>query len=226
MISPATLLQPLRGAPNATGVSFSCAGLLAFDPSTGQEDFYLPWRASILESVNASTPIVWDQHVFISETYGPGSALLAFRPGAYDILWSDAERRRDKSLQTHWNTPIYHQGFLYASSGRHTQNANLRCVDAMSGKVMWSQPDLTRCSLLYADDHLICLSEYGTLRVIKASPTAYQEISASTPVDERADGRRTPLLNYPAWAAPMLAQGRLYVRGKDHLACYELPRKN
>jgi hypothetical protein len=32
------------------------------------------------------------------------------------------------------------------------------------------------------------------------------------------------MLRYPAWAAPILAHGLLYVRGADRLVCIELAR--
>ena len=60
---------------------FARGGLLGFEPSDGKIDFHFPWRATILESVNASNPVVVGDQVFISETYGPGSALLKVKPG-------------------------------------------------------------------------------------------------------------------------------------------------
>jgi outer membrane protein assembly factor BamB len=209
----------LLGHDRDWGFVFARGGLIAFDPRSGSQDFYFPWRARMPESVNASTPVVWDRYVFISETYGPGSALLEFHPGRYEIVWQDDERKRDKSLQTHWNTPIYHEGHLYASSGRHAHNAELRCIEAMTGEVKWSEPGLARASLLFADGHFICLSEDGTLRVIRANPERYELVSEFTPASDQGE----PLLKYPAWAAPTLAHGLLYVRGKDRLLCYELP---
>ena len=53
--------------------AFARGGLVGFDPRTGTVDFYYPWRAKKFESVNASNPVVVDDLVFISETYGPGS---------------------------------------------------------------------------------------------------------------------------------------------------------
>ena len=49
-------------------------GLVGLEPATGKVEFRFPWRAAILESVNASNPVVVGKRVFISETYGPGSA--------------------------------------------------------------------------------------------------------------------------------------------------------
>src|ERR1700675_975895 len=80
-------------------------------------------------------------------------------------------------MQTHWNTPVYLDGYLYASSGRHTENAELRCVELTTGKVMWSQPDLTRSSLLYVDGHFVCLSEDGSLRLLRANPKKYEPVA-------------------------------------------------
>ncbi|MCA9271041.1 MAG: PQQ-binding-like beta-propeller repeat protein, partial [Planctomycetales bacterium] len=71
------------------GFAFARGGLVGFDPAKGQVDFQYPWRAEILESVNASTPVVVGDEVFISETYGPGSTLLHVAPGEQRVVWLD-----------------------------------------------------------------------------------------------------------------------------------------
>jgi outer membrane protein assembly factor BamB len=195
-------------------------GLLGFEPATGAMDFHFPWRANDLESVNASNPVVIDDLVFISETYGPGSALVRVRTGACDVVWSDEKRRRDKSMQTHWNTAIHHEGYLYASSGRHSSNAELRCIELATGNVMWSEPGLTRSSLLYVDSHLVCLTERGELLLLRANPNQFDPVSVFVPT---VPGNPSlPLLHYPAWAAPILSHGLMYVRGGNRLACFEV----
>jgi outer membrane protein assembly factor BamB len=201
---------------------FARGGLLAFDPATGKEDFHYPWRADILESVNASDPVVIGDRVFISETYGPGSALLRVKTdGNYDVLWSDADKTvRAKSMQCHWNTPIVADGYLYGSSGRHDTNAELRCIELATGKVQWSVPSLTRSSLLMVDGHFICLSEDGMLRLLRVNPKKCDVVSEV----ELLDRREMPLLRSPCWAAPILANGRLYVRGEGRLLCLEAMR--
>ncbi len=205
--------------------AFLRGGLVAFNPKDGKQDFAFPWRAPILESVNASVPVVIDDHVFISETYGPGSAMLNFaahEPGedGPEVVWQDRRRSRDKSMQTHWNTAIHHKGYLYGSSGRHEYNAELRCIDASTGKVMWTEPGLSRSSLLYVDDHFVCLSETGELLLIEATPREFRKVTSTIPRAGGANGKA--LLKPPAWAAPVLSHGLLYVRGDDRLVCLQL----
>jgi outer membrane protein assembly factor BamB len=200
---------------------FARDGLLAFDPATGKIDFHFPWRSPDVESVNASNPLVIGDKVFISETYGPGGALLKVKPGGYDVLWKETNKFK-KSMQCHWMTPIYHEGYLYGSSGRHTNNAALRCIELDTGNVMWSEKGLTRTSLLMIDGHFICLGEDGVLRLLKVNPRKYEEVSSTELKDPKT---KQPLLEYPCWAAPIVSHGLLYVRGEERLVCLELMAK-
>jgi outer membrane protein assembly factor BamB len=193
-------------------------GLVGFDPLTGKVDFHYPWRARLHDSVNASTPAVVGDEVFISEAYGPGSSLLRVKPGGCEVVWCDPPGR-NKAMQCHWNTPIYHKGYLYGSSGRYSSSAELRCVEWKTGKMMWSQPGLGLASLLYVDGHFVCLSEDGALRLIKATEKQYVEVAKAV-VREKPEG--PPLLKPPAWAAPILSHGLLYLRGEDRLVCLRL----
>lgn len=189
---------------------FARGGLLGFEPATGKLDFHFPWRAKTLECVNGANPVVVGDRVFISETYGPGSALLKVKPGHCELLWSDEDKRK-KSMQCHWSTPIYKDGYLYGCSGRHDDNSELRCIELATGKVMWSVPDLSRTSLLMVDNHFLCLGENGLLRLLKVNPQKYEEVSVW-------NHQIAP----PSWAAPIVSHGLLYLRGKNGLVCLEL----
>jgi outer membrane protein assembly factor BamB len=211
-------LQPATIAGRRWCFAFARGGLLAFDPTTGKIDFHYPWRSRLRDSVNVSTPVVVGDEVFITESYGPGSSLLRVRPGGYDVVWRD-ESIRERAMAAHWNTPVYHRGYLYGSSGRHSGEAELRCIEWRTGRLMWSRAGLHRASLLYVDGHFVCLGEDGVLRLIEATEKAYVE-KARAVVRETAGGR--PLVNPPAWAAPILSHGLLYLRGEDRLVCLRL----
>ena len=200
------------------GFSFLRGGLVGFEPKTGNTDFHYPWRSSKIESVNASCPVVADDLVFISESYGIGSSVIQVRPRGYDVVWKDEPNSRNRAMELHWNTAIHHEGYLYGSSGRHSGGADLRCVEFKTGKVMWKQRVNERASLLWVNDYFIFLGEYGRLMLLKCKPEKPEIISVAVPTDENDN----QLINYPAWAAPVLSDGRLYVRGKDRLICFQL----
>jgi outer membrane protein assembly factor BamB len=203
---------------------FARTGLLGVDPAEGKTVFHHHWRARAFESVNASSPRVVGDRIFISETYGPGSALLKVKSTGVEELWTDADKdAEDKSMQCHWMTPLLVDGYLYGCSGRHPHEAELRCIELGTGKVAWRKTGLFRTSLLQVDGHFLCLDEGSpeirgrprgepaALRLIKINPKAYEEVAVMKDVDA-----------YPCWAAPILSHGLLYIRGRDKLVCLEL----
>ena len=200
------------------GLAFLRAGLLGFEPATGKIDFHYPWRHPKIESVNASSPVVAEDLVFISESYGIGSSVIQVRPGGYRVVWKDSPRRREKTMELHWNTAIHHEDYLYACSGQHSNGAELRCVELKTGKVMWRQRVDERASLLWVNDYFIYLGEFGRLMSLRCSPVKLEIVAQARPTDENGKA----LIQYPAWAAPVLADGLLYVRGKNRLLCFAL----
>ncbi len=200
------------------GFAFLRGGLVGFEPTTGKIDFHYPWRHPKIESVNASSPVVADDLVFISESYGIGSSVVQVRPGGYQVVWKDQTRQRKKAMELHWNTAIHHEGYLYACSGQHSNGAELRCVELKTGKVQWSQRVDERASLLWVNDYLIYLGEYGRLMLLKCSPDKLEVISEAVSLSK--NGKH--LVKHPAWAAPVLADGYLYIRGRDSLVCFNL----
>ncbi len=212
----ASYSSPVMASINGRRWGFLLArgGLVGFDPKDGKVDFQFPWRAKFLESVNVSNPIVVSDQVLITESYSFGAAMLKVSPGKAEVVWSDEKKGRDKALMCHWNTPIFKDGYAYGCSGRHESNAELRCVDWKTGEVQWSQPRLTRSSLMLVEDHFVCWTEEGVLLLLEANPKAYKEVCRW----------QTDLIP-PCWAAPVLSHGLLYIRGKDRLICCRLIEK-
>ena len=207
------------------GFHFARSGLIVFDPRDGRELGSFGWRARRLTSVNAANPVVVGTQVLLTESYEKGAVLLEYdgdpERGAtsFSPVWQDGPR--NQAIAAHWNTPVYHEGVVYVSSGEKSPNAELRAVDLLTGEVHWSQPRLARTQLLYVDGHFVVQSEVGDLLLVRATPESYQQV-AHLRLQAEVDGRTVDLLRYPAWAAPVLAHGVLYVRGKDRLAALEL----
>jgi outer membrane protein assembly factor BamB len=154
--------------------------------------------------------------VLLTECYGPGAALIDLKEGKPKAVWTDAEKDAiDRSLACHWSTPIHVNGFVYGSSGRHSNDAEMRCVELATGEVKWAKKRTYRCTFLLVDGHVISLGEDGTLSLIKVNPEKYELVSKF----------EVPELVYPCWAPPVLSNGILYIRGKGRLVALELIAK-
>ena len=194
--------------------------LVAVDPATGRVFDRVRWRADELVSVVAASPVVAGNRILLSECYAPGSVLLEVGDDRFREVRRDRPGARPRqALKAHWNTPVFHDGYLYASSGRNAGDAQLVCVNLASGAIAWSEGGLGRSSVTLVDGHLVILGEYGDLVLARADPARYEPISKVRPVDP--DGGRE-LLAPPCWAAPAVARGLLYVRGEGRVACLDL----
>jgi outer membrane protein assembly factor BamB len=196
-------------------------GLVSVNPTNGDVNFSFWFRSPVNDSVNAMDPVVVDDLILISAAYYKiGSVLLKVKPDGkgVDEVW------RSTSLEIHWTTPIYHDGYLYAFSGRNEPDAHFRSVEFKTGKVMWDRdeswpPHSTtipavygRGSAILADGRLIVLGEGGLLGMFKPDPEKPQELCQF----------QVPQLHYPCWAAPVLSNKRLFLRSEDALVCLEL----
>jgi len=142
--------------------------------------------------------------VFISASYKTGGVLLRVRKDGCDVVW------RDEVMSNHWATSIYRDGFLYGFNGRHELGTTLRCVEWATGRLCCEQPALGRGSMIFADGRFIILSERGRLILARLKPGSFEEICSA------------PMLDYPCWIAPVLANGRLYIRNESRLLCLDL----
>jgi outer membrane protein assembly factor BamB len=198
-------------------------GLVSLDPKTGAVNFSFWFCSRVNESVNAMSPVVVDDLIFISAAYYKiGSVLLRLPPDgkAPEEVW------RGTSLELHWTTPIYLDGRLYAFSGRNEPDARMRCVELRTGKLLWEADEswpahstttpnvYGRASSILADGKLITLGEGGLLGLFRPNPEQREEISRF----------QLPQLHYPCWAAPVLSARKLYLRDEDRLVCLDLAR--
>jgi outer membrane protein assembly factor BamB len=184
---------------------FTHEGLVSLDPKDGTVRWSKRWRARINESVNAATPIVTEDLLFASASYGTGAVLLRVKKASVEEVW-----KGDEALSCHYDTPVLVDGFLYGCDGRQESRAELRCVELKTGKVRWGRERYGCASLIAADGNLIGLSEGGDLVLIEPTPREYVEKA------------RANVLTGPCRAAMALANGRLYARDGKRLVCWNL----
>lgn len=203
------------------GLAFARGGLLCWNLADGKQEFYFPWRAKSLESVNASQPIIDKSKVFVSETYEIGSTMLEVSGKDTKIVWQDGQRRSEQAFRAHWSTPVLVDGHLYGCSGRNQPDCDFRCIRWSDGKVLWSVRRHQRASVLSADGYLIVLYENGELELVRPSLEKY-DVVRKVDLSTIAAKDGGPLLDEPCWAAPVLSHGLLYVRGNSRLLCFDL----
>jgi outer membrane protein assembly factor BamB len=198
-------------------------GLVSVNITNGTVNITYYFRSQANDSVNAMNPVVLDDLILISGAYFKvGAVLLRVKADgkAVEDVW------RSTVLEIHWTTPILHDGFLYAFSGRNEPDAHFRCVEFKTGNLMWDRDEswpahstptpsvYGRGSCIRAEGKLIVLGEGGLVGLFKINPRQPEEISRF----------QVPHLRYPCWAAPVLSRKKLFLRSEDRLICVDLAK--
>ncbi|HEY3862345.1 MAG TPA: PQQ-binding-like beta-propeller repeat protein [Verrucomicrobiae bacterium] len=195
--------------PRRYAFFFTRAGLEAVDPADGKIDFSYPWRSTMNASVNAATPLIIGDSIFLSACYGTGAILLRVRNNSVEKVWSG-----DGILSNHYATSVYDGGFLYGIDGRadpgFSPAPSLRCVELSTGKVRWQEDSVGPATVTLAGHQLLILSEAGELIRASAAPGGFK-------ASARAQVMPTHVRAYPA-----LADGFLFARSKGQLYCVDL----
>ena len=74
-------------------------------------------------------------------------------------------------------------------------------------------------SVCSADGRLYLHGESGELALVDATPEGYRERGHFTPPDQPERGQSK------AWACPVVANGRFYIRDSNVLWCYDLKQR-
>jgi outer membrane protein assembly factor BamB len=179
--------------------------LVGLDPATGQVRFQRPWRARQAASVNAATPVIVGNAIFVSAEYGPGAGVLKFDGTKLVDAWTSND-----ILSNHYATSVYHEGQLYGYHGRQEFGPVFRAVNFETGKVLWSTERFGAGSVTLAGNRLLIIRETGELILAALSPKSYQPIV------------KAQILSPTVRAYPALADGVLYVRNDDTLVALDL----
>ncbi len=184
--------------------------LLIADPSTGRVLIRQPFGKRG-PTVNAATPLAVGGRLFLTSSYGIGAQMWDLQNAKSRLVWSN-----DEALSSQYNTPIWHAGHLFGIHGREDLGpAELRCVEAGTGRVAWTERDFGVAHLILADEKLLVLKSDGTLILARPSPERFQPLAQVTV--SRSTTR----------ALPALSQGRFLFRenrgGGGALVCLALP---
>jgi outer membrane protein assembly factor BamB len=180
-------------------VVFNCKSLAGVSADGGKLLWRVGWETGC--DVNAATPLIDGSLVVITSGYNHGCAGVEVKGSSARIAW------QNKAIQAHFSSSVLYNGKVYGIG----DPGNLVCLNPGDGKVLWQQAGFEKGGLIVVDGMLLAFQGgNGALAQVKADASGYQEI-----------GRFTPL-GGQSWTAPIVARGRLIVRNKTTLACFQL----
>lgn len=191
---------------------FNAAGAAGLDPLTGAELWNFPFPTEF--DCNTATPVVISEtEVLISAGENHGAIILRIEASDSSItakpVWQSLGK--DSQLRAEWQTPVVHDGHLYAldNSGSAGPITNLVCIRLSDRSTVWQKARFGKSNLILADGRLWLTNMQGELVLVEASPKAFREL-----------GRISVLQT--TRQAPALANGLLYVRDNEQLVCLDV----
>jgi outer membrane protein assembly factor BamB len=186
-------------------VFFTRNGLVGIVPATGEIRFNRRWRSRLGASVNAATPLVIGDRVFVSSSYGTGALLTEVSGTELTEVWSS-----DEIMSNHYATAVHHDGVLYGYHGRQEYTPSFRAVELETGEVLWDVEGFGAGTVTLAGERLVIVRESGELVLAEVSRDGLTPLA------------RAQVLSRAVRAYPALAAGRLFVRNTDTLVALNL----
>ena len=167
----------------------------------------LLWRYKPVSNstANVATPIVRDNLVFFSSSYGTGCALLRLESTGGSTTASEVYFNRD--MRNHYSSSVLIDDHLYGFSGRI-----LTAMEFETGELAWRDRSVGKGQMIYADGRFYILSDDGVVGLVEPDPSEYREVSRFE------IGSR----DYPTWTLPVIADGTLYLRDQERLYAYNV----
>ena len=184
-------------------ITFTHKGTVGLRASDGK----LLWRYDNISNgiANCTTPVIADDHVFLTSGYDKGCALLKLTADGESM--NAEEVYFNRNMINHHGGVILVDGHIYGAS-----NQTWMCMDFKTGERKWRARGVGKGSLTAADGKLIFVGENGKIALAEATAEEYREISTF----ELTPKQKT------IWAHPVVHNKRLYIRNGDELMCYDL----
>jgi outer membrane protein assembly factor BamB len=190
-------------------IQFLEKGLVGVDAATGKF-LWRDERTAKGSPANILTPVARDGFVY-SGASRSGGGLVRIKAGDGGGAVTAEPVYFNTKLPTAIGGAVLVGDHLYGAGGQV-----LVCADFKTGGVQWTDRSVGAGSVLYADGRLYLHGENGEVALAEATPEAYRERGRFTPPRQPDRGRSK------AWAYPVVANGRLYVRDLGVLWCYDV----
>jgi outer membrane protein assembly factor BamB len=185
-------------------------GVIGIEADSGR--FLWGYNAVANNVANITSPVVRGDYVFASTAYNTGSALLKIGRDGEAFQADEVYFAGSRDFQNHHGGIVLLGDYIYGGHGPN--KGDPRCLELGTGEVVWKEraPARGSAAVLYADGNLIFRYDRGPVYLVEATPEEFRVKGHFEPV--KGEG--------PAWAHPVIHNGRLYLRHADLLACYDL----
>lgn len=157
--------------------------------------------------MHAFTPIAAGNMVYSAAATAGGVAKIAAAAGSFTADPVYVERKGYSGL----GGAVKVGNYLYG-----TNRATLFCSDFATGKVLWDERSVGSAAVCSADGLLFLHGDNGEVALVEATPTGYKEKGRFSPPNQPDRGQAK------AWAYPIIAGGKLYIRDMGCLWCYDI----
>jgi len=192
-------------------VAANMIAVTGYNPATGAANWTWQWNwpdgAEKLRTV--ATPVVWKDIVFVQGGNGGGNSdIVALRAGSPGkpprVIW---EKKRGAFSYVPCMLVVADRLFTV-----HDKTGTAACYEAATGKMVWDQRlnGEFRSSPVLIEGKIYLANDRGDIYVFPAAGS-YRELARNA-------------LGEGITASPAVADGRLYIRGSEHLFCFGRPQ--
>ena len=182
-------------------VVFSAAAVRGISAEDGTPLWSYPWKTSY--NVNAATPLIAGNQVFITSGYGAGCAMLQITgeaaPQQAQLRWMN------KEMQGKFSSSIAYQGYLWGGG-----EGKFVGLDPANGNAIFRLEGYEQGSLLGVEGVLLVLMGGNGEMLMMTAANPPQPLGWFTP------------LGGQSWTAPIMVDGKMIVRNTRTLACFDM----
>jgi len=202
----------VQGGGRKQYVQFLSKGIVGVDAKTGE--FLWRYKEVAKGPAQAFTPVARDGYVY-GGALGVGGGLVRLKPEGNGVAAEQVYFVR--GLPNGFGGAVLVGDYLYGTEA----GEQLLAVEFTTGKVKWKAESLGWASVASADGLLYVHGWNGDVALVEATPEGYREKGRFTPPAQpkhkRAEGG-----NEMAFAYPVVAHGRLYIRDLGTLWAYDI----
>jgi len=205
----------VEGGGRKQYVQFLSKGMVGVDAKTGE--FLWRYKEVVKGPAQAFTPVARGEYIY-GGALGIGGGLVRLKPQGSGITAEQVYFER--GLPNGFGGALLVGDYLYGTQAR----GGLVAVEFTTGKVKWQSESFGMSSGAYAEGNLYIHDETGALVLVEATPEGYRERGRFMPPNPPKK-KETGQMAEKAFAYPVIANGRLYIRDLDSLWVYDIKEK-